>query len=62
MAMTEDTFRTIGAVTGLILGIGLMMGLGYTGMVPGAIFGAGGTVAGGMSGEKFYQWRGRGQR
>lgn len=58
--MTVDTCRTIGSIAGLTLGIVLMVLLGYSGMIPGALFGAGGAVAGGISGEKFYAWRRRG--
>ncbi len=52
--MTEDNYRTIGAVTGVTLGLVLMYCIGWGGMIPGAIFGAGGAVAGGIVGEKLY--------
>ena len=58
--MTENTCRSIGSIAGLIVGIALMYGVGLTGMLAGAVFGAGGAVAGGISGEKFYAWRRRG--
>ena len=49
--MTEETCRRIGAVCGLSLGILLMWSLGFGGLIPGFVFGAGGAVAGGMVGE-----------
>jgi len=52
--MTRDSFRTIGALLGLALGVGLMILLGQSGMLAGALFGAGGCVLGGISGEKLY--------
>ena len=52
--MTVDAYRSIGAITGLVMGLGLMFALGFGGMIPGFLFGAGGAVAGGISGEKFY--------
>ena len=58
--MTENACRSIGSITGLVLGLTLMFALGLTGMVAGALFGAGGAVAGGISGEKFYAWQRRG--
>ena len=54
--MTEDLSRSIGAIAGLCLGIALMMALGFHDMVSGALFGAGGAVAGGISGEKVFAW------
>ncbi len=36
-----------------------MISLGFTGMIAGALFGAGGAVAGGILGENFYAWRRR---
>ncbi len=55
--MNEDTYRTIGAIIGLAAGIGLMISLGLGGMITGALFGAGGAVAGGICGEKLYASR-----
>ena len=55
--MTEDAYRSTCAILGLILGIGLMMLGGYGGMIPGAIFGAGGAVVGGIIGERIYRRR-----
>ena len=52
--MTEDSSRSVGAIIGLVLGLGLMFLIGFGGMIPGAIFGAGGAVAGGITGEKLY--------
>jgi outer membrane lipoprotein SlyB len=58
--MTKDNFRTIGAVIGLVLGLAMMIGLGFSSMVAGFLFGAGGAVAGGISGEKLHARRRRG--
>lgn len=55
--MTQEAYRSIGAIAGLIIGIALMLALGYGGMIPGFLFGAGGAVAGGISGEKIYAKR-----
>ncbi len=52
--MSEDTYRTIGAISGLLLGMLLMVALGMGGMVAGALFGAGGAVTGGICGEKVF--------
>ena len=57
--MTEDAHRSTCAILGLVLGLGLMMLGGYQGMIAGAIFGAGGAVAGGIAGEKIYARRNR---
>jgi hypothetical protein len=54
--MSEDRYRSIGAMIGLAIGIGLMMALGYGGVIPGAAFGAGGCVAGAIAAEKAYAW------
>lgn len=48
----RHSFRSFGAIAGLALGLGMMWLLGLGGMVPAAIFGAGGAVIGGMSGER----------
>ena len=62
--MSKENYRTIGAVIGLALGIALTIGVmiitGHSSMIAGALFGAGGAVAGGISGEKVHQWRRRG--
>ena len=57
--MSEDNYRSIGSIIGLATGIGLMMALGYSGMVAGAVFGAGGCVAGAITAEKFFAWNQR---
>ena len=54
--MTEERYRSIGALVGLGLGIGLMIALGFGGIVPAAVFGAGGCVAGAIVAEKIYRW------
>lgn len=52
--MTRDATRTIGAISGLVIGLGSMTFLGMGGLVTSACFGAGGSVIGGMLGERFY--------
>ncbi|MGI9472317.1 MAG: hypothetical protein ACR2NZ_12320 [Rubripirellula sp.] len=54
--MSEQNYRTIGALCGLTVGIGVMLGLGFSGVLPGAVFGAGGCVCGGMIAESVYRW------
>lgn len=51
--MKRDTKRSIGAIIGLTLGLTLMRFLGLDGLVYAFIFGAGGTVVGGMIGERW---------
>ena len=53
--MKTDTRRSIGALIGLSLGFTVMWALGLGGLVPAFVFGAGGAVAGGMTGEKWGQ-------
>ncbi|WDQ16905.1 hypothetical protein [Rhodopirellula sp. P2] len=57
--MSRDNYRTIGAIVGLALGIGAMFLLGMSGIVPGALFGAGGCVIGGIAGEQIFDRRGQ---
>jgi hypothetical protein len=52
--MSEQTYRTIGSLLGLAIGIALMYLLGLRGIVPSALFGAGGCVAGAIIAEKLY--------
>jgi len=52
--MTEDNYRTLCSILGLLIGLGIMFTAGWGGMIPGAIFGAGGAVAGGIVGEKLF--------
>ncbi|TWT95537.1 hypothetical protein [Neorhodopirellula pilleata] len=52
--MKRETFRTIGAITGLVAGLVVMYLLGMGGLVPAAVFGAGGCVLGGISGEQIH--------
>tara|TARA_R110002049_G_scaffold2750_8_gene22295 strand:+ start:254417 stop:254587 length:171 start_codon:yes stop_codon:yes gene_type:complete len=56
--MTQDGFRSIGAIAGLVIGLALMFALDFGGMIPGFLFGAGGAVIGGISGEKVFSRRG----
>ena len=55
--MKRETYRTIGAIAGLALGLAVMWLVGLSGIVPAAIFGAGGTVIGGVTGEKIHDRR-----
>lgn len=59
--MTEQGYRSLFAILGLGLGLGLMMLLGLGGMIPGAVFGAGGAVVGGITGERVARRMGVGQ-
>ncbi|MDM4016310.1 hypothetical protein [Roseiconus lacunae] len=52
--MTRDTYRSIGAITGLAIGIVLMRSLGLGGIIYGAIFGASGATIGGIVGEQLH--------
>lgn len=54
--MTEERYRSLGAIVGLASGVGLMVALGYGGVMPGALFGAGGCVAGAIAAERLYAW------
>lgn len=55
--MSEQVYRSLFAILGLVLGMLLMVGLGFGGMIPGAIFGAGGAVLGGITGERIARRR-----
>nr|WP_201724009.1 hypothetical protein [Rhodopirellula sp. SM50] len=55
--MSRDSYRSVGAIVGLGLGIALMVMAGQGGVLPGAIFGAGGALAGGILGEKVHALR-----
>lgn len=57
MPMRRETYRTIGAITGLAFGLGVMWMVGLSGIVPAAFFGAGGTVIGGVTGERIHDRR-----
>ena len=52
--MTRETYRRIGAVSGLMGGWAAMFLLGYTGLVPAAIFGMVGCVLGAITGEEIH--------
>lgn len=54
--MTESAYRSIGSILGLTTGIVLMVAFGFSGIIPGALFGAGGCVAGAITAEKLYAW------
>jgi len=49
--MTKETYRSIGAISGMTIGVFAMWLFQFGGLVPGFFFGAGGAVLGGMSGE-----------
>ncbi|MCS7470460.1 hypothetical protein NZK35_27735 [Stieleria sp. ICT_E10.1] len=55
--MSRESYRSVGAIVGLGLGIALMVMAGQGGVLPGAIFGAGGALAGGILGEKIHAMR-----
>ncbi|MFG0291215.1 MAG: hypothetical protein ACF8CQ_23835 [Rhodopirellula sp. JB044] len=55
----RDTFRTVGALTGLCVGLSLMWLLGWGGVLASGFFGAIGAVVGGMAGERIHD---RGER
>jgi len=54
--MSEQAYRTIGAVVGLGIGYGLMTASGFAGMVALALFSGGGCVLGGMVAERVFRW------
>ena len=56
--MTQDRYRSIGAIAGLAIGLGIMIAIGRGGMIAGFLFGAGGAVVGGIIGEKMFTRRG----
>ena len=55
--MSRESYRSIGAVIGLVIGFALMKLAGQSGVMPGAIFGAGGALAGGIIGERVHAKR-----
>jgi len=50
--MSHEAGRSIGALLGLAIGAATMWSLGYGGVIPLFLFGAGGTIAGGIAGER----------
>ena len=52
MKLSRDAGRSIGAVIGLSVGILMMRAVGHGGIVHAFLYGAGGTVLGGMIGER----------
>ena len=56
--MTQERYRSIGAIAGLVIGLGVMFAIGRGGMISGFLFGAGGAVVGGIVGEKVFARRG----
>jgi hypothetical protein len=53
--MTQDTYRTIGALSGLAAGVALTVALGYGGqIVASALLGAGGCIAGAVIAERLH--------
>jgi len=55
--MTQETYRSIGAIVGVIIGVVSMALLGFSGLIAGFCFGAGGAVLGGILGERVYSMR-----
>ena len=55
--MRRESYRSIGAIIGLAVGFALMKLVGQSGVMPGAIFGAGGALAGGIAGERVHAMR-----
>ncbi|MEM6779886.1 MAG: hypothetical protein AAF670_19690 [Planctomycetota bacterium] len=56
--MTRDNCRSVGAMTGLAALLGVAWALGFVEMLPMAVAGSAGAVAGGVLGE---QWHDRSQ-
>jgi uncharacterized membrane protein YeaQ/YmgE (transglycosylase-associated protein family) len=52
--MSRDGARSVGAITGLVVGLLVMRSLDQGGVLAGAIFGAGGTLVGGILGERVH--------
>ncbi len=50
--MSREAGRSLGALAGLAIGATTMWALGYGGVIPLFLFGASGTIAGGMVGER----------
>lgn len=57
MSSKKESYRSVGAIVGLLVGAGLMYSVGLAGVMPLAICGATGAVAGGITGEKIFQSR-----
>ena len=55
--MSRESFRRAGAIAGLVVGIVSMRVAGHAGLLAAFLFGAGGTVIGGMLGERIYESR-----
>ena len=53
---TKQFYRSSGAILGLALGYGVMLLLGFTGMVASAVFWGMGCVLGGMAAEQLFRW------
>ncbi|MEM6473059.1 MAG: hypothetical protein AAF802_26090 [Planctomycetota bacterium] len=52
--MTRDSFRSAGAIIGLIIGLLIMRWFGQSGVLAGGLFGAGGALLGGIAGERMH--------
>lgn len=55
--MSRESYRSIGAIIGLVIGFALMKLAGQGDIVAGAIFGAGGALSGGIIGERVHAMR-----
>ena len=53
--MTRETYRRIGAIAGLTIGLLVTIAIGFGGqLIPGAILGAGGCVLGAVIAERMH--------
>ena len=59
-SMSQEGYRRVGAIAGLLLGIGFMWLLNLRGIMASAFFGAGGCVVGAVTAERLHGWMSRG--
>jgi len=52
--MSQDGYRRVGAITGLVVLLIVMRISGQSGIIAGALFGASGAVLGGIIGERIH--------
>ena len=57
--MSEQHYRSIGSIFGLLVGFGVMKAFALSGIVWAALLGAGGCVAGAVVAEKVFAWKRR---
>lgn len=53
---TKQFYRSTGAILGLVVGYGVMVLTGFSGMVASALFWGIGCVLGGMAAEQVFRW------